>query len=100
MTKELNEDLTHHTSWILINLTKGKSDIMFKYLLSNHLLFEHFDKMLQSKNTETVENALWSFANLACEGQQLIKTMLKTSLIDCIQAQVKVDYDDRSIPCA
>ena len=100
MTKELNEDLTHHTSWILINLTKGKSDIMFKYLLSNHLLFEHFDKMLQSKNTETVENALWSFANLACEGQQLIKTMLKTSLIDCIQVQVKLDHDDRSIPCA
>ena len=70
---------------------------MFKYLQSNHALFEHIGKMLQSKNKKTLENTLWSFANLTSDGQELIKVMLRTPLIECIQTQVESDHAKISI---
>ena len=97
LTKCENEDLMHQISWIFLNLTKCKSNIMFKYLQSNHALFEHIGKMLQSKNKKTLENTLWSFANLTRDGQELIKVMLRTQLIECIQTQVESDHAKISI---
>ena len=70
---------------------------MSKYLESNHVLFGHFNKLLQSKNEETVANTIYSFGNLFYVGQWLCKAILKTSLMECIQSHLESDHQNTQI---
>ena len=53
------EDLMYEITWILTNLTNSESASVINHIISDSLLFEFLNNMLQSDNDKIMENAIW-----------------------------------------